>query len=125
MVIELSVRQGTVRVRRAVCGIDAGRAVNPGLIKANVEGGIGFALTNTFKSKLTFSKGAVQKSSFHDYPLLQLAEMPRVEVTLLESDRPPQGVGEVVLGPTAPAVAVAMFQATGRRFRLMPLPQTV
>lgn len=125
MVIELSVKQGQVRLGRVVCGIDAGRAVNPGLIKANVEGGIGFALTNTFKSKLTFSKGAVQESSFHDYPLLQLAEMPRVEVTLLESDRPPQGVGEVVLGPTAPAVAAAMFQATGRRFRSMPLPQTV
>lgn len=125
MVIELSVERGQVRLRRAVCGIDAGRAVNPGLIKANVEGGIGFALTNTFKSKLTFARGAVQESSFHDYPLLQLAEMPHVEVSILESDRPPQGVGEVVLGPTAPAVAVAMFQATGRRFRSMPLPQTV
>ncbi|MCP6391207.1 aldehyde oxidase, partial [Klebsiella pneumoniae] len=77
----------------------AGRVVNPGLVKANVEGGIGFALTNTFKSRLGFDKGVVQQSNFHDYPLLQLAEMPRVEVVLVESDRPPQGCGEVALGP--------------------------
>ncbi|CAG2139708.1 xanthine dehydrogenase family protein molybdopterin-binding subunit [Cupriavidus numazuensis] len=125
LVMELELTAGKVRLRRAVCGIDAGRPVNPGLIRANVEGGIGFALTNTFKSQLTFEQGAVQQSSFHDYPLLQLAEMPRVEVVILDSDRPPQGCGEVVLGPTAPAVASAMFQATGRRFRSMPLPQAV
>lgn len=125
IVMELQVVAGRVRLSRAICSIDAGRPVNPGLIRANVEGGIGFALTNTFKSKLTFEQGAVQESSFHDYPLLQLAEMPRVEVVILDSDRPPQGCGEVVLGPTAPAVASALFQATGKRFRSMPLPQAV
>ncbi|MEM5429454.1 xanthine dehydrogenase family protein molybdopterin-binding subunit [Cupriavidus oxalaticus] len=125
LVIELQVVEGKVRLRRAICGIDTGRPVNPGLIRANVEGGIGFALTNTFKSQLTFEQGAVRQSSFHDYPLLQLAEMPPVEVVILDSDRPPQGCGEVVLGPTAPAVASAMFRATGKRFRSMPLPQSV
>lgn len=125
IVIELQLIGGKIKLKRAICGIDAGRAVNPGLIKANVEGGIGFALTNTFKSRLTFEQGAVQQSSFHDYPLLQLAEMPHVKVVILDSDRPPQGCGEVVLGPTAPAVASAMFHATGKRFRSMPLPQTV
>lgn len=125
LVVELTLEQGQVRLQRAICGIDAGRAVNPGLVKANVEGGIGFALTNTFKSQLSFDKGAVQQSNFHDYPLLGLAEMPRVHVVVLDSDRPPQGCGEVALGPTAPAVANAMFQATGRRFRSMPLPQQI
>jgi isoquinoline 1-oxidoreductase beta subunit len=125
VVIELEVIEQRVRLKRAVCGVDAGHAVNPGLIKANMEGGIGFALTHAFKSELTFDKGAVQQSNFHDYPLLQLAEMPQVEVTILASDRPPQGCGEVVLGPTAPAVASALFGATGRRFRSMPLPQSV
>ncbi|WP_164846534.1 molybdopterin cofactor-binding domain-containing protein, partial [Delftia tsuruhatensis] len=125
LVMELRVVEGRVRLERAICAIDAGRVVNPGLVKANVEGGIGFALTNTFKSRLDFDKGAVQQSNFHDYPLLQLSEMPRVEVVLVESDRPPQGCGEVALGPTAPAVATAMFHATGRRFRSMPLPQDI
>ncbi|KFJ12022.1 molybdopterin-binding domain of aldehyde dehydrogenase family protein [Delftia acidovorans] len=125
LVMELRVVEGRVRLERAICAIDAGRVVNPGLVKANVEGGIGFALTNTFKSRLGFDKGVVQQSNFHDYPLLQLSEMPRVEVVLVESDRPPQGCGEVALGPTAPAVATALFHATGRRFRSMPLPQDI
>lgn len=125
LVAEVTVIDGQVKVTRAVCGIDAGRAVNPGLVRANIEGGIGFALTNTFKSQLTFEKGAVQESSFHDYPLLQMAEMPTVEVVILDSDRPPQGCGEIALGPTAPAVANAMFAATGKRYRAMPLPQTI
>ena len=123
LVIELSIENQRVRLKRAICAADVGRVVNPGLVKANIEGGIGFALTNAFKSELTFDHGAVQQSNFHDYPLLQLADMPHVQVVLMESDRPPQGCGEVALAPTAPAVANAMFQATGRRFRAMPLPE--
>jgi len=97
--------------------------INPGLVKANIEGGIGFALTNTLKSEVTFANGGAEQSNFHDYPLLSLAEMPRIEVALLDSDRPPQGCGEVALAPVAPAVAHAVYRATKVRLRAMPFSQ--
>jgi isoquinoline 1-oxidoreductase subunit beta len=95
------------------------------LIEEMVEGGIGFALTNTFKSGLTFKDGAVEQQNFGDYPLLWLAQMPKIEVVIVESDRAPQGCGEVALPPVAPAVAEAIYQATGARSRSMPLDQTL
>jgi isoquinoline 1-oxidoreductase beta subunit len=125
LVAELTVDKGQVHVRRVVCGVDAGTVINPGLVKANIEGGIGFALTNTFKSEITFAQGAAQQSNFHEYPLLTLAEMPKIEVVLIDSDRPPQGCGEVSLGPVAPAVAHALFKAGGLRRRSMPMPTAV
>lgn len=124
-VAEVSVTAGRIKVERVVCGIDCGRPINPNLIREVVEGGIGFALTNTFKSQITFAGGAVQQSNFTDYPLLGLAEMPKVEVVIVDSDRPPQGAGEVALPPVAPAVAQAIYRATKVRLRTMPLPQTV
>ncbi|MCE4061712.1 molybdopterin-dependent oxidoreductase [Pandoraea sputorum] len=123
--VELRVMGDRFKVERVVCGVDCGRAINPNLIRANIEGGIGFALTNTFKSQITFANGGVEQSNFGDYPLLYLVEMPKVETVILPSDRPPQGCGEVSLPPMAPAVAQAIRRATGVRPRSMPLPQTV
>ncbi len=123
--VELRVVGDRFKIERVVCGVDCGRAINPNLIRANIEGGIGFALTNTFKSQITFAKGGVEQSNFGDYPLLYLTEMPKVETVILPSDRPPQGCGEVSLPPMAPAVAQAIRRATGVRPRSMPLPQTV
>ncbi|VVE03704.1 xanthine dehydrogenase family protein molybdopterin-binding subunit [Pandoraea fibrosis] len=123
--VELRVVDGRFKVDRVVCGVDCGRAINPNLIRANIEGGIGFALTNTFKSQITFANGGVEQSNFGDYPLLYLVEMPKIETVILPSDRPPQGCGEVSLPPMAPAVAQAIRRATGVRARSMPLPQTV
>ncbi|MFM0441115.1 molybdopterin-dependent oxidoreductase [Paraburkholderia strydomiana] len=122
-IAEVRVKDGRAKLERIVCGIDCGRAINPILIQQMVEGGVGFALTNTFKSEITFERGAVNQSNFADYPLLYLAEMPKVEVVIVESDRAPQGCGEVALPPVAPAVAEALFRATGRRMRSMPLDQ--
>lgn len=123
--VEMRVVNDRFKIERVVCGVDCGRAINPNLIRANIEGGIGFALTNTFKSQITFANGAVEQSNFGDYPLLYLVEMPRIETVILPSDRPPQGCGEVSLPPMAPAVAQAIRRATGVRARTMPLPQTV
>jgi isoquinoline 1-oxidoreductase subunit beta len=106
-----------------VCAVDTGTVINPGLVKANIEGGIGFALTNTFNSAITFANGAVEQSNFHDYPLLNLSEMPKIETVLMNSDRPPQGCGEVALPPVAPAIASAIYKGTKVRFRSMPLPR--
>jgi isoquinoline 1-oxidoreductase beta subunit len=122
-VVEIEMVKGQIAVRRIVCAVDTGTVINPGLVMANIEGGIGFALTNTLKSEITFANGGVEQSNFHDYPLLGLSEMPRVEVLLMDSDRPPQGCGEVSLAPVAPAVAHAVYRATNKRLRAMPFAQ--
>ncbi|QGZ60191.1 molybdopterin-dependent oxidoreductase [Paraburkholderia acidiphila] len=124
-IVELRMVEGHAKLERVVCGVDCGQAINPTLIREMVEGGIGFALTNTFKSEITFKDGAVVQENFADYPLLYLSQMPRIEVEIVESDRAPQGCGEVALPPVAPAVAAALHEATGARLRTMPLDQTL
>lgn len=124
-IVELRMVDGKAKLERVVCGVDCGRAINPMLIEEMVEGGIGFALTNTFRSEITFKDGAVEQQNFSDYPLLWLAQMPKIEVVIVESDRAPQGCGEVALPPVAPAVAEAIYQATGARLRTMPLDQAL
>ncbi|MFP6562589.1 molybdopterin cofactor-binding domain-containing protein [Paraburkholderia sp. B3] len=124
-IAELRMVAGEAKLERVVCGIDCGRAINPMLIEEMVEGGIGFALTNTFRSEITFKDGAVEQQNFTDYPLLGLSQMPKIEVVIVGSDRDPQGCGEVALPPVAPAVAEALYQATGARLRTMPLDQTL
>ncbi|KWE61435.1 xanthine dehydrogenase family protein molybdopterin-binding subunit [Burkholderia sp. MSMB2157WGS] len=119
-IAEVRVTRGNVKLERIVCGIDCGRAINPLLIREMVEGGVGFALTNTFRSEITFERGAVVQRNFADYPLLGLAAMPKIEVVIVDSDRDPQGCGEVALPPVAPAVADAIWRATGQRPRSMP-----
>lgn len=121
-VAELRAASGKLAVKRVVCAVDPGLAVNPNTVKAQIEGGIGFALTNTLKSKITFSNGGIDQSNFFDYPLLSIDEMPEVVPLILPSDRPPQGVGEVVLAPVAPAVAQALLRANGRKLDAMPFP---
>jgi len=121
-VVELARVDGRLAVKRVVCALDAGLAVNPNTLKAQIEGGIGFALTNTLKSRITFSNGGTDQSNFFDYQLLRIDEMPEIVPIILPSDRPPQGFGEVVLAPVAPAIAQALLQANGKRIDTMPLP---
>ena len=109
-------------VKRVVCAVDAGLVVNPNTARAQIEGGTGFALTNTLKSRITFANGGTEQSNFFDYPLISIDEMPEIVPIVLDSDRPPQGMGEVVLAPLAPAVAQAVLQASGRRLDVMPFP---
>jgi isoquinoline 1-oxidoreductase subunit beta len=86
-----------------------------------MEGGIVFGLTALLKSEITFENGRVQQSNFQDYPLLQLSEMPEVEVHIVEDGRPPQGLGEMGVPPIVPAVVNAIFNATGKRIRHTPI----
>jgi len=116
---------GRFKVERLVCGVDCGRPINQNLISSMVEGSMGFALTNTFKSKITFDGGAVVQGNFPDYRLLFLREMPQVEVEIIDSERPPQGLGEITMPPVAPAVAQALYRATKIRLRSLPLPGTL
>jgi isoquinoline 1-oxidoreductase subunit beta len=124
-VVELARVGERFAVKRVFCAVDPGLAVNPSTLKAQIEGGIGFALTNTLKSRITFSNGGVDQSNFFDYFLLRMDEMPEIVSIVLPSDRPPQGFGEVVLAPVAPAVAQAVLHATGRRLDVMPFPDEV
>src|SRR4029453_17980811 len=122
-VVELGRVAHRSAVNRVVCAVDPGLVVNPNTLKAQIEGGIGFALTNTLKSKITFSKGGTDQSNFFDYPLLRIDEMPEIVSVVLDRDRPPQGFGEVVLAPVAPALAEALLHANGRRLDVMPFPE--
>ena len=124
-VVELERAGDRFAIKRVVCAVDPGLVVNPNTLKAQIEGGIGFALTNTLKSKITFSNGGTDQSNFFDYPLLRIDEMPEIVSVVLDSDRAPQGFGEVVLAPVAPALAQALLHATGRRLDVMPFPDDV
>jgi isoquinoline 1-oxidoreductase beta subunit len=121
-VAEVSVAaDGTVRVHRVVCGIDAGLAVNPEQVRAQMEGGAVYALTAALYGQITFDKGRVQQTNFHAYPLLRIDEMPTVEVHILDSGEAPGGLGEPGVPTVAPAVCNAIFAATGKRIRRLPI----
>ena len=123
LVVELRINQGQLQLIRAVCGIDCGKVINPNLVRANVEGGIGFALTTCLKSELHFERGGVVEGNLDSYPLITIAEMPKVEVVVLDSSREPQGCGEVSTAVVAPAIASALHKATGKTYRDMPFPR--
>jgi len=114
---------GGVKVERVVCAVDCGRAINPDVIRAQMEGGIGYGLGAALHNEVTLENGEVVQSNFHDYPSLRIDEMPEVEVHIVESEAPPTGVGEPGLPPTAPAVANAYYQLTGRRIRRLPMTE--
>jgi isoquinoline 1-oxidoreductase beta subunit len=121
-VAEVSVgKDGTVRVHRVVCAVDCGRVVNPDTVKAQMEGGIIFGLTAALKTEITFEKGRVQQRNFHDYPMLRMNETPVIEVHIVPSSENPTGVGEPGVPPIAPAVTNAIFAATGKRIRQLPI----
>jgi isoquinoline 1-oxidoreductase beta subunit len=121
-VAEVSVSDdGKVFVKRMVCAVDCGKVVNPDNVAAQMQSGIAFGLTASLKARTTFKDGRVQENNFHDYPLLRLDEMPKVEVHLVESDQLPTGIGEMGVPPVAPAVANAVYAATGKRVRHIPI----
>jgi isoquinoline 1-oxidoreductase beta subunit len=112
---------GEVKVHRVVCAVDCGRYVNPETIAAQMEGGIVYGLSAALKGQITIDKGRVQQSNFHDYELLRLNEMPKVEVHIVPSNDPPGGIGEPGTPPIAPAVCNAIFAATGKPIRHLPI----
>jgi isoquinoline 1-oxidoreductase beta subunit len=120
-VAEVSVSAGAIKVHRVVCAIDCGRIVNPDTIRAQIEGGVAFGLSAALKEQVLLSGGVVRQRTFEDYPILTLAEMPQVEVLIVDSDADPGGVGEPGVAPVAPAVANAVAAATGVRLRVLPL----
>ncbi|MEO8847108.1 MAG: xanthine dehydrogenase family protein molybdopterin-binding subunit [Casimicrobiaceae bacterium] len=109
-----------LRVDRVVCAVDCGVAVNPDVVRAQMEGGIGFALAAALYGEITLTKGVVQQTNFHQYPVLRINEMPTIDVHIVQSGDKPTGVGEPGVPPLAPAVANAIAAATGKRLRSLP-----
>jgi isoquinoline 1-oxidoreductase subunit beta len=121
-VVEVAVGEdGKVYVKRVVCAVDCGKVVNPDNVAAQMQGGIAFGLTAALKAQVTLKDGRVQESNFHDYPILRMDEMPQVEVYVVESDQLPTGIGEMGVPPVAPATANAIYAATGKRIRHIPI----
>jgi isoquinoline 1-oxidoreductase subunit beta len=120
-VAEVSLRpDGLPKVERVVCAVDCGVAVNPDIVRAQMEGGIGFGLAAALWSEVTLVQGRVQERNFDGYRPLRIGEMPAVEVHIVPSGAAPTGVGEPGVPPIAPAVANALFHLTGRRVRRLP-----
>ena len=121
-VVEASVeKNGNVRVHRVVCAVDCGRAINPDIVRAQMEGGIIFGLTAALKTEITLENGRVQQKNFHDYQMLRIFETPEIEVHIVPSEESPTGVGEPGVPPVAPALTNAIFAATGKRIRRLPI----
>lgn len=120
-VAEVSVNAGQVQVHRVVCAIDCGQVINPDTVVAQMEGSIVFALTATLKSAISIAGGRVEQGNFDDFPLLRLSETPSIDVHIVPSDAPPGGVGEPGVPPLAPAVCNAVFAATGKPVRSLPI----
>jgi CO/xanthine dehydrogenase Mo-binding subunit len=120
-VAEISLVNGKPKLEKMYCAVDCGIAVNPDIVRAQMESGIIFGLTAALKGKITVADGAVEQSNFHDYQMLRINEVPDIEVSIVQGDAAPTGVGEPGTPPAAPALANAVFAATGRRLRDLPL----
>jgi isoquinoline 1-oxidoreductase beta subunit len=112
---------GSFKVDRVVCAVECGLAVNPDIVRAQMEGGIGYGLAAALFGEITIKDGAPVQSNFNDYRVLRINEMPAVEVHIVPSAAKPTGVGEPGVPPIAPAVANAIAMAGGRRLRRLPL----
>lgn len=125
-VAEIAVQgDGGFKVERVVCAVDCGLAINPDIVRAQMEGGIGFGLGAVLHGEITLDGGRVVQANYDAYRVLTIDEMPKVEVHIVESDAPPTGVGEPGVPPIGPAVANAYFAATGQHLRRLPFAKSI
>ena len=121
MIAEVEIEDGAVTVRKVDCAIDCGVVVNPDIVRAQVEGGVGYGLGAVMRNEITFTEGEVDQENFPDYEPLRITDMPEIAVHIVASTEAPTGVGEPATPPVGPAVANAIHQATGQRLRRLPL----
>jgi isoquinoline 1-oxidoreductase beta subunit len=125
-VAEVSTKpDGSWKVERIVCAVDCGQPINPSIIRAQMESAIGYGLSAALYGAITLKDGAVEQSNFHDYQVLRIDQMPKIEVHIVPSREAPTGVGEPGLPPTAPAIANALAVVTKKRLYNLPFPETV
>jgi isoquinoline 1-oxidoreductase subunit beta len=120
-VAEVSVDGNKLRVRRVVCAVDCGQVINPAGVDQQIQSGIVYGLSAALKGEITIDRGRVQQTNFHQYDVLRIDEMPVVEVHLVASHATPGGIGEASVPPIAAAVGNAIFAATGKRLRRLPM----
>jgi isoquinoline 1-oxidoreductase subunit beta len=121
-IVDISIDvDNNLKVDRVVCAVDCGIAVNPDVIRAQMEGSIGYALTAALTGEITLKDGVVQQNNFDGYPVLRITEMPKIEVYIVPSANKPTGVGEPGVPPFAPALANAIFAATGKHITQLPI----
>jgi isoquinoline 1-oxidoreductase beta subunit len=121
MVVDLMVDQGEVTVNRVVCAVDCGMTVNPNTIEAQVQGGIIFGITAALYSEITIKDGRVEQNNFTDYRMLRIDQTPPIEVHIVKSTEAPGGIGEPGTAALAPALTNAIYAATGKRLRQLPV----
>jgi isoquinoline 1-oxidoreductase subunit beta len=114
-------KDGVVRVRRVVCAVDCGTVVNPDTVQAQIQSAVIFGITAALHGQITLKNGRVEQSNFHDYQMLRINEAPAINVHIVQSVEPPGGMGECGTSAIVPAVANAIFAATGKRLRKMPV----
>jgi isoquinoline 1-oxidoreductase beta subunit len=117
-------KNGAVRVRRVVCALDCGTVVNPDTVQAQVQGAIIFGITAALHGEITLKNGRVEQANFDTYQMLRMNEAPAIEVHIVRSSEPPGGMGECGTSAIVPAVANAIFAATGKRLRKLPVDTT-
>jgi isoquinoline 1-oxidoreductase beta subunit len=120
-VAEISIEIDGLRVHRVDCAVDCGLAINPDTIVAQMESGIVYGLTAALYGEITLKRGRVEQANFDTYPMLRLAQMPKISVSIIEGAELPAGIGEAGTPPIAPAVANAVFAATGKRLHSLPI----
>jgi isoquinoline 1-oxidoreductase beta subunit len=118
--VEVS-KEGAVRVRRVVCAVDCGTVVNPDTVQAQIQGAIIFGITAALYGEITLKDGRVEQTNFDSYQVLRMNEAPAIEVHIVRSSQPPGGMGEAGTSAIVPAVANAVFAATGKRLRKLPI----
>ncbi len=120
-VVEITTTKEGVKIDKVFVAVDVGTALDPRNLEAQVQSGVIFGLSAALYGEITFAKGAAEQTNFHDYPVLRMQQAPQIAVKVLESGGPIRGVGEIGVPPVAPALANAIFQATGKRIRELPL----
>ncbi len=120
-VARVSVENNQIKVHEVHCAVDCGLVINPNIVKTQISSAIIYGLSATLKSKITIDDGKVVESNFDDFDVIRMDETPKIKVYLVDSDKPPKGVGEPGLPPIAPAVTNAVYAATGKRFRQLPI----
>lgn len=121
LVVEAGVVDGKIKVRKVAAALDCGIVLNPDQVEAQIDSSIIFGLSAAISQRIDIVEGRVQQGNYHDYPALRMFEAPEISYRLIESEESPTGVGEPALPPVAPALAAALFQATGKRLRSLPL----
>jgi isoquinoline 1-oxidoreductase beta subunit len=119
--MEVSVENGRPKIHRCVCAVDVGQVVNPLGVEAQMMGATLDGISAALRLEITVKDGRVQQQNFPDYPILTMAEAPDVEVEILRTDYPPSGAGEMGIPTAAPALVNAIFAATGKRIRRLPI----